>query len=126
MVKLTHYFWILAEQAPSLLAMLGGIVFALTRWKRYPKVSLAVALGLGFLLLHVIVFMFIYDLVPPMFLKDATYQSFEERERIRRIVSVILGIIYNASAAVGFGILVAGIFMQRRPAPLSDAATPGT
>ena len=101
-------------------------MFALTRWKRYPKVSLAVALGLGFLLLHVIVFMFIYDLVPPMFLKDATYQSFEERERIRRIVSVILGIIYNASAAVGFGILVAGIFMQRRPAPLSDAATPGT
>jgi hypothetical protein len=122
MTKLANYFWVLLEQSPSLIAMLACLVFALTRWKRYPKVAMVVAVGLALLLVHAIVFIFVYDLVPPIFLKS-TYQNTEESERISRIVYVVLGLIYNTTAAVGFGILLAGVFIQRKPANQSNLAT---
>ena len=125
MAKFTQYFWALMEQSPSLLAMLGGLVFALTRWKKYPKVAMMVALGLGLLLIHVIIFMFVYNLVPPLFLKDTISQNYEETARIRKILYLVLGLIYNAAAIVGYGLLVAGIFMQRNPAPPPDSVTAG-
>lgn len=125
MAKFTQYFWALAEQLPSLLAMLGGLVFALTRWKRYPKVAMMVALGLGLLLIHLIIFVFVYDLVPPLFVKDKFSQNYEEIARMRRIVFLVLGLLYNATAIIGYGILVAGIFMGRSPAPPPDSVTAG-
>jgi hypothetical protein len=116
MEKLSQYFWTFVEQAPSLIAMLGALVFTLTRWKRYPKVALVVALSLGLLIIHAIVFIFVYDLVPPIFLTRALAQSTEEYDSKRRIVYLVLGLIYNSLLAVGFGILLAGIFMQRKQA----------
>jgi MFS superfamily sulfate permease-like transporter len=114
MEKLSQYFWAFVEQAPSLIAMLAGLVFALTRWKRFPRVALVVALSLALLIVHAIVFVFIYDLVPPIFLKPALAQSTERYESTRRIVFLVLGLIYNFLLAVGFGILLAGVFMQRK------------
>ncbi|HEY6046789.1 MAG TPA: hypothetical protein VIU65_09310 [Pyrinomonadaceae bacterium] len=125
MARFTQFFWAFAEQLPSLLAMLGGLVFALTRWKRYPKVAMMVALGLGLLLIHAIIFLFVYDLVPPLFVKDTVSQNYEEIARIRRNVFLVLGLLYNATAIVGYGLLVAGIFMQRGRAPHPDSVTAG-
>jgi hypothetical protein len=114
MFKLTHYFWNLVEQLPSLLVMLGCLVFAFVRWKRYPKVSLMVVLGLCLLLLHVIVFLFVYDLVPPIFIKPENYLT---NATIRRNVYLVLGLISNTVAAISFGVLLVAIFMQRTRAP---------
>ena len=125
MEKLSQYFWTLAEQLPSLIAMAACLVFALTRWKRYPKVALMVALSMALLLIHVIVFLFVYDWIPPLFLRGTMSQSFEDNERTRKIVYLVLGLIYNTAAAIGFAVLVAAIFMQRRPVPPSDVVTPG-
>ena len=125
MEKLSQYFWTFVEQAPSLIAMLACLVFALTRWKRFPKVALAVALSLGLIIIHAIVFIFVYDLVLPIFLKPALAQSTEQFESTRRIVYLVTGLIYNSLLAVGFGILLAGVFMQRKPAPQSDPLSQG-
>ena len=125
MEKLSQYFWTFVEQSPSLIAMLACLVFALTRWKRLPKVALAVALSLGLIIIHAIVFIFVYDLVLPIFLKPALAQSIEQFESTRRIVYLVTGLIYNSLLAVGFGILLAGIFMQRKPAPQPDSLSQG-
>jgi riboflavin transporter FmnP len=125
MEKLSQYFWTFVEQSPSLIAMLACLVFALTRWKRFPKVALAVALSLGLIIIHAIVFIFVYDLVLPIFLKPALAQSTEQFESTRRIVYLVTGLIYNSLLAVGFGILLAGVFMQRKPAPQSDSLSQG-
>lgn len=117
MVKLTQYFWNLVEQLPSLLTMLGCLVFALLRWKRHPKVSLMVVLGLGLLFLHVIVFLFVYDLVPPLFIRPENYLT---NATIRRNVFLVLGLISNTVAAVAYGVLLAAVFMQRTRAPQSE------
>lgn len=125
MEKLSQYFWTLAEQSPSLIAMAACLVFALTRWKRYPKVALMVALSMALLLVHVLVFLFIYDWIPPLFLRRDSSRSFDEIERTRKIVFLVLGLISNTTFAIGLAVLVAGIFMQRRPAPPSDVVTSG-
>ena len=114
MIKLTQYFWTLVEQLPSLLTMLGCMVFAFMRRERHPKVSLVVIVGLGLLFLHVIFFMFVYDLVPPLFFKTENY---ENTETLRRNVYLVLGLISNTTAVVCYGLLLAGIFMQRKRAP---------
>jgi len=110
MTKLSQYFWNLAEQLPSLITMLGCLVFAFIRWKRHPKVSLMVALGLGLLLLHTIVFMLVYDLVPPLFIKAENYAT---TEATRRSVFLVIGLISNTASAICFGVLLTGVFMQR-------------
>jgi hypothetical protein len=116
MVKLNQYFWALAGQLPSLLAMAGGIVFALTRWKSKPRVSMMVVLGLALMLVHVFVFLIVYDLVPPIFLRgiSATTTEFETAERIRRNLFLTLGLISNALLAVPFALLLAAVFMGRK------------
>jgi hypothetical protein len=119
--KIIQYFWSLVEQLPSLLTLVGCIIFALVRWKRHPKISLIVIAGLGLLIVHALAFLIIYDVVPPLFIKTT---SFQDTEPIRRTVYLILGLISNSVAAVAFALLLAGIFMQRRPAAL-DGPEPG-
>jgi hypothetical protein len=122
MAKLVQYFWALAEQLPSLLAMAGGIVFALTRWRRHPRVSLLVVLALGLMLLHVFVFLIVYDVVPPIFLRsmNALTTSYEAAASARRNVFLILGLVYNGTLAVPFALLLLSAFMGRsRPNPMA-------
>jgi hypothetical protein len=116
MVKLNQYFWAIVWHLPSLLAMAGGIVFALTRWKNKPKVSLMVVLGLVLMIVHVFVFLIVHQLVPPIFLRgiSATTTSFETAERIRRNLFLTLGLISNALLAVPFALLLAAVFMGRK------------
>ena len=116
MVKLNQYFWAMVGHLPSLLAMAGGIVFALTRWKNKPKVSMMVVLGLVLMLVHVFVFLIVYQVVPPIFLRgiSATTTEFETAERIRRNLFLTLGLISNALLAVPFALLLAAVFMGRK------------
>jgi hypothetical protein len=116
MVKLNQYFWAVVWQLPSLLAMAGGIVFALTRSKSKRKVSTMVVIGLLLMLVHVFVFLIVYDIVPPIFLRgiSATTTEFETAERIRRNLFLTLGLISNALLAVPFALLLAAVFIGRK------------
>jgi len=110
--KLIQYFWTLVEQLPSLLTLVGCIIFAITRWKRQPKVSLTIIAGLALLFFHALVFLLIFDLVPPLFIKPGTV---EDTTSVRQTVSLVLGILFNTGLAVAFAVLLAGVFMQRTP-----------
>ena len=108
--KLLELIKALAEQLPSLLALLACMVFAASRWRRHPKVSLVVLISLALLFLHGIVFAIIYNWVPDLFLRSATYPDVQSA--IRRIY-LVLGLIYNTALAIAFAVLLLGIFMQR-------------
>jgi hypothetical protein len=116
--RLFYLFTNFLQQLPSLLALLGCLIFAITRWKRHPKVAMVVTIGLGLLLVHTIVFLFVYNFVPDWFFRSATFAGtdFEEREKLIRNVYLVLGWISNSAAAVAFAVLLAGIFMRRKPA----------
>ena len=106
------------EQLPSFLALLAGIVFAITRWKQHPKVAMVVVIALVFLLLAQVVFSIVYVLVPSWVIR-----STEGYENMRRAVDrtyLVLGLLSNGAAAIGFGGLLAAIFMRRRSEPVAE------
>ena len=107
--KLLDLLKALVEQLPSLLSLIACMIFAVIRWKRHPKVSLLVLISLGLLFVHGIAFSIIYNWVPGWFIKPGTYDP-----AVMRNVYMVLGLIFNTTAAVIFALLLGGIFMQRR------------
>ncbi len=111
--RLLHALWSIALQFPSLLTMLACIVAAIFRWRRHPKVSLAIITGLGLMILHAFVFAFVYAFVPELFARPGSYSM------IRTVLNIIT-FLYNSSLAIAFGILLLAVFMKR-----SMPASPG-
>jgi hypothetical protein len=59
---------LLARRSPMLLLSLGGIIFAIVRWKRHPRVSLMTVLALAIYIFEGILFsIFLYWLPELMF-----------------------------------------------------------
>jgi hypothetical protein len=115
--QLLNLFQSYLEQLPTFLALLAGIVFAMTRWKHHPRIAMVVVIALVFLLLHLIVFTIVYNVVPRWVIRSGSYQDF--RTVIDRVY-LILGLISNGAAAIGFGVLLAAIFMRRRSEPVAE------
>ncbi len=116
--QLFNLFQSYLEQLPTFLALLAGIVFAITRWKHHPKVAMVVVIALGFLLLHQVIFTIVYNVVPRWVISSSgSYQDF--RTVIDRLY-LILGLLSNGAAAIGFGGLLAAIFMRRRSEPVTE------
>ncbi len=108
----------LGLQLPSLLTMLACVLVAILRWKKHPKVSLAVIAGLGLMVVHAVVFAFVYAFVPDLFLRPGSYG-------MMRTVINIISFLYNSSLAIAFGILLWAVFMNRDEQP-SLTETRGT
>lgn len=104
----------LLQQLPSMLTILGCIVFAVSRYRRHPSVSLFTILALIFLLLHAIVFAAVYVWAPNLLIGSGAGTSSFRRTML------ILGLIYNSTLALGFGLLLVAIFMRRDPVPPSS------
>jgi hypothetical protein len=109
LIALVKYF---AEELPSLLAFVGCIVFAITRWKRHPRIAMIVTIVLVYLLLHQIVFSFVYFFVPSHFIRNAPAGSIET---VIRNVYLVIGLISNSVLGIGIIVFVAAIFMRRKP-----------
>lgn len=116
--QLFNLFQSYLEQLPSFLALIAGIVFAIMRWKRHPRVAMVVVIALVFLFLHFIVFTFVYNVVPRWFIRSSG--SYEDFRTVIDRVYLILGLMSNGAAAIGFGVLLAAIFMRRRSEPVAE------
>jgi len=110
--RLFYLFINYLEQLPSLLALVACIIFAITRWKRHGRVAMVVAVGLGLLLLHAIVFTCVYTFVPRYFIDYS--RDYKEIETTIRNVYLVIGLISNTVAAVAFAVVLTGIFMHRK------------
>ncbi len=108
--KLLDLLKALAEQLPSLLTLLACMVFAASRWKRHPKVSLMALISLALLFLHGIAFAIIYNWVPDLFIRRGVYTDIQP---VIDRVYLVLGLFYNTALAVAFALLLVSIFMQR-------------
>ena len=116
--QLFNLFQAYLEQLPSFLALLAGIVFAATRWKRHPKIAMVVVIALVFLFLHQLIFTIVYNVVPRWVIRSAG--SYEDIRTVIDRVYLILGLISNGAAAIGFGVLLSAIFMRRRSEPVAE------
>lgn len=119
--QLFNIFQSYLEQLPTILALLAGIVFAITRWKQYPRVAMVVAIALGFLFLHLIIFTIVYNVVPRWVISSSG--SYEDIRTVIDRVYLVIGLISNGTAAIGFGLLLAAVFMRRRPDAVAETSS---
>lgn len=117
--KLTYLLKDLVIQIPSFLTILGCLVFAVVRWKHHARVSLIVLVGLLLLLIHLVLFAFVYTWVPDWIISSADAAT---RVSTTQNVYIALAVVYNCFEAVAVALLVAGIFMRRgAPAQTGEA-----
>jgi hypothetical protein len=109
--KFEQLLWSLAGQLPSLVALVGCMVFVATRWKRHPKVSLLTLIGL--LLIFVADFLFgvIFVWAPDLLINRDSALS---KGASVATVFMVLSLISNTVFAIAFIFLLAAIFIQRR------------
>jgi hypothetical protein len=105
--RIWELFRNLMQQLPSMVTMVGCIVFAISRWRRHPTVSLFAVISLTFLLLHSIIFTAIYVWFPDWLVQTQGFSI--------EAVLTVLGLVYNTTLAVGFVLMLVTIFMQRHP-----------
>jgi uncharacterized membrane protein YagU involved in acid resistance len=103
----------IAMQLPSMLTMLGGIVVAIIRWKRHPRVSLTIVISLALMLLHLMIFAVVFATIHSMM----SYENFRTLQTYQTIASVM----YNLTLAILTAILITAIFMQRKKPPEGPA-----
>lgn len=97
------------QQLPSLLTILVCMVLAVSRWKKHPRVSLVLVIGLVLLMGHTLFFAVAYNWVPG-WLRETDWLTIQT-------LLTALGFIYNTALAVPLALLLIAIFMQRKPVP---------
>jgi hypothetical protein len=107
-LKLQQFFWILLEQLPSLITILGCIVFVLTRRKKYPKVALLALISLVLIFLDGPFFTAIFLWVPDLLLNRDSLNA-----QTIHTFYLVLGLIVYTAFAISFAPLLAAIFIQR-------------
>ena len=116
--QVTAFFRDFAIQIPSILTILGCIIFAIVRWKYHPRVSLVVMIGLLLLLIHFFLFAVLYAWIPEWIIRSADATS---RAAITRNVYIVMAVIYNCLEAIPFALLLIAIFMRRGSPPALQA-----
>jgi glucan phosphoethanolaminetransferase (alkaline phosphatase superfamily) len=106
---LFQVFRSLVQQLPSLLTMLGCMVVAIVLWKRHPRISLTVIISMVLLIVHAFVFAIVYVVVPTMVLRSSGSAQMQS-------VYTVISLFFNLGLAVALGVLLAAVFMQRKPA----------
>src|SRR2546423_6979576 len=94
------------------------MVFAVIRWKHSGRVSLVVLIALLLLLIHLVLFAFIYTWVPDWIIRTADPSR---RVAVTQNVYISLAVIYNSFEAGAGAVFVIGIFYWGPPLPQGGA-----
>ena len=84
---ITFLLYLLVKKSILLLLVLGGMGFAIARWKRHPRVSLMTVLALGLYLLETLTFAVLYHVLPNFFYSlKLTAQNISTLESVLQII----------------------------------------
>jgi predicted neutral ceramidase superfamily lipid hydrolase len=95
-----YILYVFARRTPLILVVLGGIIFAVVRWKRHPRVSLLTILGLAFFLMETTLFTFLTYAIVRWFLGG-------------QVFSTVLYVVDDIAYAAVIILLVAAAFTGR-------------
>jgi len=108
---LTSYlFYMLARRIPMLLVTLGGIVVAIARWRRHPRVSLMTVLALALYWVEAFVFLCLRYWLPNL------VETLKISGSAINVLLVVISLLDDFAFAVVIILLVAAAFSGRKPA----------
>jgi hypothetical protein len=83
----TFLAYLLIKKSVLIITILGGIGFAVYRWKRHPRISLMAVLALGLFLFDTLAFAILYDRLPSFFFRlDLTAQNINTFEYVFQLL----------------------------------------
>lgn len=94
-------------RTPTLILFMAGVLFAITFWKRHPKVSLMTLLGLCLWQIQSFTFMFVYYKLPDWL--QANNWSYDSRDKVYLALNLTQDLVYSLMLIL----LVAAAFSQR-------------
>ena len=102
---------IMLQRSPLLLVVLGGVVFAIVRWRRHPRISFLTLLGLMLYLLKVFIFAGLSYSIPQV--RESLHWSYAIANNLYLALNVLSDLAFSGIRIL----LVAAAFAQRRQAP---------
>ncbi len=91
-----------------MLVVLAGIVFAIVRWKRHPKVSALTVVGLVIFQFQSLAFSSLYYFLPRLATRGWSWGSIDN-------LSIVLDLCHDVFFSVAIALLAAAVFSGRSP-----------
>jgi hypothetical protein len=108
---LTSYlFYMFARRIPMLLVSLSGIVFAIARWKRHPRISLMTVLALALYWVEAFIFLCLRYWLPDL------VEAWKLSGSAINVLLVVISLLDDFAFAVVIILLVAAALSGRQPA----------
>jgi hypothetical protein len=107
MNDLSSLLFLLLRKSPLLLVLMGGLVFAVVRWKRHPRTSLFASIGIGLYVIEIFVMSIVYYILPSVLVGMHIFMS----NRVFTVIQVVDDFVYGGILIL----LVAAAFSERAP-----------
>ena len=104
----TYLGYLMLRRSALLIVILAGLVLAIIRWKRHPRVSLLTVLGLTFYLIDSYTFAFIFHYLPRWF------DTLRLTANNISVLDAVIQLIDDFGFAAVLILLVAAAFSQRK------------
>jgi phosphotransferase system glucose/maltose/N-acetylglucosamine-specific IIC component len=102
----SFFYDIFLRRWPVMLVALAGIVFAIIRWKRHPKVSALVVTGLILSQAQSLFFSYLYYLLPRLATRGWTWTAIDS-------LSIALDLCQDLFFSLAIALLAAAVFIGR-------------
>ena len=110
----TNFFvYLLGRRWPVMLVVLAGIVFAIIRWKRHPKVSAFAIAGLLLFQIQSLAFSSMYYKLPELANRGWTWAAIDN-------LSIAIDVCHDIFYALAIALLASAVFSSRNPQPGSQ------
>ena len=103
----SFFYDVFLRRWPVLLVALAGIVFAIIRWKRHPKVSALMVAALVYSQLQSLVFSYSFYSLPRLATRGWTWTSIDN-------LSIALDVCHDIFFSVAVALLAAAVFSGRK------------
>ena len=100
------FYHIFSRRWPVMLVVVAGIVFAIVRWRRHPKVSALTLAGLVLYQVQSIVFAALYFFLPRLATKGWSWRSIDH-------TSLVIEVFNDIFFAASIAFLAAAVFTNR-------------
>ena len=110
----SFFVYLLGRRWPMMLVVLAGIVFAIIRWKRHPKVSTFAIAGLLLFQIQSLAFSSIYYKLPELADRGWTWAAIDN-------LSIAIDVGHDIFYALAIALLASAIFSNRNLQPGSQS-----
>lgn len=115
-METSFFTYVFSRRWPVMLVVLAGLIFAIARWRRHPKVSALAVAGLLVFQFQSIGFSTLFYFLPRLATRGWTWAAIDN-------LSIVVDVCHEIFFAVALALLAAAVFSGRKqPAVVSQAS----